>query len=178
MSINISELKKNKIRKEFKVGKEIIEIYNITSGNKDIMQDLFLNNYSTKTNRVEIVEDTMVETMYKNLTNIQFDTIEDLTEALKEPNHILTQIQRELTAIISEFATEMFTEQENQIDSMMIMVEQAEMLKKVDRLASATNLDKAKLEKDATKEMKKMASDHKKKQTSKKSVVKKEDSNG
>ena len=178
MSVNISKLKKNKIRKTFALEGSKIEIYNITTENKDIMRDLFLNNYNTTTNQVEIIEDKMVEIMYRNLTNIQFDTIEDLTEALKEPSHILTQIQRELTAIISEFATEMFAEQEGQIDSMMIMVEQAEMLKKVDKLASVTNLDKAKLEKDATKEMKKMVGNHKRKQTSKKSAGKKEDSNG
>lgn len=171
MSINISKLKKSKIRRIFTFDGEKVEIYNITSDNKDIMQQLFLENYNTQTQMLDIKEDNMVELMYRTLTNIQFDTIEDLQDALNEPTHMLYLIQKELTDILTEFAIETFKEQENKIDGMLLMVEQAELLNKTDELIKLTQLDKEKLQKDANEEMKKLVQDHKKSTKKNKSTV-------
>lgn len=162
MSIDINKLKNNKVRKSFDTGDGRVEVYNITAENEHVMNDLFLESYNTETQTLDIKEDTMVELMYKTLTNISFDTLGQLQELLKDPSHVLYMIQNELEKILNEFAIKTFREQETKIDEMLLMVEQAELLQKTDKLINLTQIDKVKLEEEANDDMKKIISDHKK----------------
>lgn len=141
MAINILQLKQQKIRKTFKIGDDSVEVYNITSQNRHLFDEIFESGMNYETGEVNLTDDKVLLGIYTALTNIEFDKSEEVLEALENPSVELEMINNEIRMIITEFANSKIQDQLTKIQELELLLNQAELTGVTEKVATRAGLD-------------------------------------
>lgn len=161
MAVNILSLKQQKVRKTVKIGDEVVEIYNITKENRHIFDEVFESNLDYETGEIKIADQALIMTVYTTLTNLEFNSPEEVMEALENPSVELELINNEVRAILTEFANSKIKDQLVKIQELEMLLNQMQLTNETETLASKVGLDNKALEKETESQLKAMRSSKK-----------------
>ena len=144
--INFSEIKskliQKKIRKKFKVGKNTIEVYSIGIEDVEKLYEYLTEIYDTETSEFKVETEETVKYVYETFTNIKVEEASDLIEALKSPNSLLLDIQREITKSMMEVVNTYLKDRVVELESMELAITTHDLKVKGDNLVAKYGVDK------------------------------------
>lgn len=144
--INFSEIKskliQKKIRKKFKVGKNTIEVYSIGIEDVEKLYEYLAEIYDTETSEFKVETEETVKYVYETFTNIKVEEASDLIEALKSPNSLLLDIQREITKSMMEVVNTYLKDRVVELESMELAITTHDLKVKGDNLVAKYGVDK------------------------------------
>ena len=138
--INFSDIKtkliQKKIRKKFKVGKNTVEIYSIAVEDIEKLYEYLTDIYDTETSEFKVETEETVKYIYETFTNIKVEEASDLIEALKSPNSLLLDIQREITKSMIEVVNTYLKDRAVELESVELAIATQDLKNKGDNLVA------------------------------------------
>lgn len=123
--VNIKELKRKHIRKTvtFELEGETvnIEIYNLNHKEKAELFEALGSSININEEKLNVENGEVAEKVYRALTNLQFDTIDELMEVLQDPCYELTLVVQEVSACLLEITKEQLVERMLQLENFEIL---------------------------------------------------------
>lgn len=109
--MKISQLKRRDIRKTIQIetedGMETVNIFNPTEEKSEELFALLQNSIKISEDgkeSIDVQEAEVVCAVYKALTDIEFNSVEDLIEAVNDPGYELSLIANEIQTVVNEIA--------------------------------------------------------------------------
>lgn len=123
--VNIKELKRKHIRKivTFELEGETvnIEIYNLNHKEKAELFEALGSSININEEKLNVENGEVAEKVYRALTNLQFDTIDELMEVLQDPCYELTLVVQEVSSCLLEITKEQLVERMLQLENFEIL---------------------------------------------------------
>lgn len=122
---NIKKLKRREIRKVvplFLDDETInIEVYNLSASKKEELYEVIRGSINMGEAELDVQDAHVAEIIYRTLTNIEFDTAEELAEVLADPCYELAVVAQEVTACILELVKEQLHQKYLELENLEAM---------------------------------------------------------